>query len=190
MGRFVAMTILEYCKTFKGGAHLSAREAAAIGLAYGKVMKHGWPHNQIGQTMLRAEDVERMREFQALGRKPAKAEVKRMTQGQRLIARLAKQQPASVPPRGIYPNSDAFLQSYEWRTMRMRILKRDGAVCACCGASRATGAVLHVDHIKSRRIFPQLALDPANLQVLCHECNHGKGNWDMTDWRTAHTVSR
>jgi hypothetical protein len=19
--------------------------------------------------------------------------------------------------------------------------------------------------------------------VLCHDCNHGKGNWDMTDWR-------
>ena len=34
------------------------------------------------------------------------------------------------------------------------------------------------------KLFPQLALDVDNLQILCHECNHGKGNWDMTDWRT------
>ena len=27
------------------------------------------------------------------------------------------------------------------------------------------------------------ALEITNLQILCHECNHGKGNWDQTDWR-------
>ena len=48
-----------------------------------------------------------------------------------------------------------------------------------------TGAVMNVDHIKPRRIYPDLALSLENLQVLCHECNHGKGNWDMTDWREA-----
>lgn len=42
---------------------------------------------------------------------------------------------------------------------------------------------MNVDHIKPRKLFPELALDPDNLQVLCHECNHGKGNWDMTDFR-------
>ena len=42
---------------------------------------------------------------------------------------------------------------------------------------------MNVDHIKPRRLFPDLALSLDNLQVLCHECNHGKGNWDMTDWR-------
>jgi 5-methylcytosine-specific restriction endonuclease McrA len=80
-------------------------------------------------------------------------------------------------------NSKEFLQSYEWRTVRMVVLKRDGAICACCGASPKTGAVMNVDHIKPRRTHPQLALDPANLQVLCDACNHGKGNWDDTDWR-------
>lgn len=84
--------------------------------------------------------------------------------------------------------SDAFLQSFEWRRIRMVVLKRDGAKCRCCGATPATGAVMNVDHIKPRRIFPELALDPNNLQVLCGDCNHGKGNWDMTDWRAKEAV--
>lgn len=81
------------------------------------------------------------------------------------------------------PASDEFLQTYQWRAIRMVVLKRDGAVCACCGASPSTGAVMNVDHIKPRKRFPELALDANNLQVLCGDCNHGKGNWDMTDWR-------
>ena len=81
------------------------------------------------------------------------------------------------------PASDDFLSSYAWRRARMEVLKRDGRRCLCCGTSPEHGAVMHVDHIKPRRLFPQLALDLNNLQVLCAECNHGKGNWDQTDWR-------
>ena len=79
--------------------------------------------------------------------------------------------------------SDAFLSTYEWRRVRMEALKKYGARCMCCGASPAEGAVMNVDHVKPRRLFPQLALDVDNLQILCSPCNHGKGNWDMTDWR-------
>lgn len=92
--------------------------------------------------------------------------------------------PKKVKPEIAYETSNAFLQSYEWRKVRMVALKKYGAVCQCCGATPQTGAVMNVDHIKPRKLFPQLALDVDNLQVLCHECNHGKGNWDMTDWRT------
>jgi 5-methylcytosine-specific restriction endonuclease McrA len=53
----------------------------------------------------------------------------------------------------------------------------------CCGASPKDGIRVHVDHIKPRRDFPELALTFDNLQVLCEVCNHGKGNWDQTDWR-------
>lgn len=95
-----------------------------------------------------------------------------------------RQRPAALPPEA----SDAFLASYEWRRVRMVALKKYGARCQCCGATPATGAVMNVDHIKPRRLFPELALDVGNLQVLCHECNHGKGNWDMTDWRASATV--
>ena len=76
-----------------------------------------------------------------------------------------------------------FLLSFEWRKRRMEILKRDGAKCACCGATPKDGVRVHVDHIKPRKKHPELALDPNNLQVLCEVCNHGKGNWDTTDWR-------
>lgn len=80
-------------------------------------------------------------------------------------------------------NSDEFLSSYEWRRLRMDVLVEHGARCQCCGQSAKDGIVIHVDHIKPRRLFPELALDRSNLQVLCEVCNHGKGNWDQTDWR-------
>jgi 5-methylcytosine-specific restriction endonuclease McrA len=95
----------------------------------------------------------------------------------------------SPKDRGAYASggadvkTDDFLRTYEWRRVRMVALKKYGAKCQCCGATPATGAVMNVDHIKPRKLFPQLALDVDNLQVLCDECNHGKGNWDMTDWR-------
>lgn len=96
-----------------------------------------------------------------------------------------------VQPRQDHPRpktnfviTDAFLLSYEWRRVRMEAIKKYGRHCQCCGATPADGITqINVDHIKPRRIYPELALDVRNLQVLCNVCNHGKGNWDMTDWR-------
>ena len=34
-----------------------------------------------------------------------------------------------------------------------------------------------------RKTHPHLALSLDNLQVLCEDCNCGKGSWDSTDWR-------
>ena len=83
----------------------------------------------------------------------------------------------------INPQSDEFLSGYQWRELRMKALTKYGRKCMCCGATPESGSVMHVDHIRPRRLFPMLALDLENLQILCHECNHGKGNWDQTDWR-------
>jgi len=94
-----------------------------------------------------------------------------------------RMKPLARPAAEVDPMARDFLSSYEWRAVRMQALRKYGARCQCCGASPETGAVMNVDHIKPRKIFPELALDVNNLQVLCHECNHGKGNWDMTDWR-------
>lgn len=92
---------------------------------------------------------------------------------------------AFISHSGIDPNTDAFLQSFEWSATRMMAFKQYGTACQCCGASPKTGAVLNVDHIKPRKLLPELALDIKNLQVLCGPCNKGKGNWDQTDWRAA-----
>lgn len=92
-----------------------------------------------------------------------------------------KQKPVVVS--GVDVASTAFLETYEWRKLRMEALKKYGPKCMCCGATPQTGAVMNVDHIKPRKTWPSLALDINNLQILCHECNHGKGNWDQTDWR-------
>ena len=76
-----------------------------------------------------------------------------------------------------------FLETYVWRKKRMEALLKYGPKCMCCGATPKTGAVMNVDHIKPRRTHPELALEIDNLQILCGDCNHGKGNWDSTDWR-------
>lgn len=91
--------------------------------------------------------------------------------------------PKLVLHAGVDVASTEFLSSYAWRQLRMRVLSHYGPRCMCCGATPDSGAVMNVDHIKPRKTYPHLALDFDNLQVLCHECNHGKGNWDSTDWR-------
>lgn len=73
-----------------------------------------------------------------------------------------------------------FYESRAWRTLRYFILKKYGRVCMCCGNTEGR---MHVDHIKSRSTHPHLELDENNLQVLCEDCNLGKGNMDDTDFR-------
>lgn len=80
------------------------------------------------------------------------------------------------------PNRD-FYQTREWQGLRFRALQQSKGCCVLCGRShRVDGVTLHVDHIKPKSRFPSLALDPTNLQVLCEDCNLGKGNRDTTDW--------
>ena len=84
---------------------------------------------------------------------------------------------------------DDFYYSWEWRTLRMEVLKANGRRCQCCGATPSDTALdgkkvrLVVDHIKPLSKFWSLRLERSNLQVLCDECNQGKGAWDETDWR-------
>lgn len=84
--------------------------------------------------------------------------------------------------------SDNFLNSYAWRKLRYQALQLHGRRCMCCGATPETGAVMNVDHIKPRKTHPELALYINNLQILCGDCNHGKGNWDETDFRMKHVA--
>ena len=79
--------------------------------------------------------------------------------------------------------SKEFLRTYEWAKTRMQVIATQGNRCKCCGASPDSGAMMCVDHIKPRKFFPSLALDPNNLQVLCDLCNFGKGSAFAIDWR-------
>ena len=57
--------------------------------------------------------------------------------------------------------------------LRFDILKRDNHTCQACGATPQDGATLEIDHIQP---FSKGGTDdPDNLQVLCRECNSGKG---------------
>ncbi len=76
-----------------------------------------------------------------------------------------------------------FYQSDEWLELRYKALKRYGKRCHCCGTAGGTRDQIHVDHIQPRSKHPELALDIANLQILCRRCNLGKRAWDSTDWR-------
>lgn len=82
-----------------------------------------------------------------------------------------------------------FYLSWEWRTLRTKVLHQYGARCMCCGATpehKTVGGepvVIVVDHIKPLSKHWDLRLDRGNLQILCQECNQGKGAWDETDYR-------
>lgn len=76
-----------------------------------------------------------------------------------------------------------FYKSQEWREIRYRVLSRSKGKCELCNRGSQNGVILHVDHIKPRSKYPELALSERNLQVLCDDCNLGKSNIDDTDWR-------
>jgi 5-methylcytosine-specific restriction endonuclease McrA len=82
-----------------------------------------------------------------------------------------------------FVRSKRFAQSRPWSRLRYDFLRDQDGRCRCCGLGAADGARLNVDHILPRITHPQLALAYANLQVLCSNCNQGKGNHNATDWR-------
>lgn len=90
--------------------------------------------------------------------------------------------PAPSPVRHRYDLVDAqnFYRSREWLNLRFAVLAKYGRECMCCGVMAKPA---HVDHIKPRIKYPELALDFNNLQVLCEACNKGK-DWKFeTDFR-------
>lgn len=189
------MFLEEYIDKYRRGhAALTYAEAMIAGLGY--PMPTGW----FKRNRLLVVDEVAMREAlkarrAATTRRPGK-ETKAEKRTRRALGTQPRQ-PAMVvsisvevslvpidDERRAYVNSPAFLASFEWRQLRFKALQKYGRRCQCCGASPGSGAVMNVDHVKSRRRFPELALDIGNLQVLCEDCNHGKGN-ETIDFRAA-----
>jgi 5-methylcytosine-specific restriction endonuclease McrA len=113
-------------------------------------------------------------------RKKKRKEKKKLQRERKKSEKKANPQPRK--PK-IEKHEDFYL-SQAWRAMRYRVLKNHGPICMLCNASRDTGQVMHVDHIKPRSKYPALELCYDNLQVLCADCNLGKSNKDETDFRS------
>lgn len=191
------ITVTDYLRDrFSRSSALTRREAELIGLKW--PLKSGWvsrfanvqiPDDKAEQlkaladckmnknSLARLERKERNRlnklvKVGAMSRADADVEIKAFA-------------PAQEPrkPKKLAASNDGFYVSREWRDVRYKALVKHGAVCQCCGSSRADGKKLHVDHIKPRSKFPELQLELSNLQILCEDCNLGKSNKDATDWR-------
>jgi 5-methylcytosine-specific restriction endonuclease McrA len=85
-------------------------------------------------------------------------------------------------PRKAHP----FFDSIAWKNLKYRVYKKYPRMCMCClGKDKE----LHVDHIKPRSRYPNLALEFDNLQILCRDCNMSKGSDDETDFRRKGVLS-
>ena len=67
---------------------------------------------------------------------------------------------------------DPFYKSKEWLILRARCLKRDGYRCVFCGRDVRGKGLSRVDHIKPRKLRPDLALVLDNLRTLCGPCDN------------------
>lgn len=75
--------------------------------------------------------------------------------------------------------ASTFTQSPEWKIARAEAIRRHGGVCMKCGSTKH----INVDHIKPKSLYPEIALDQDNLQILCWPCNKGKSNKGIEDYR-------
>lgn len=76
--------------------------------------------------------------------------------------------------------SKDFYESRKWLELKYKARKLYPRKCMLC---LIEGVEMHVDHIKPKSRYPELAYDINNLQILCRHCNLGKSNKDETDFR-------
>ena len=80
--------------------------------------------------------------------------------------------PVATPPpkkKGKGWHTSAFERSPEWRALSAEARRLQPWCTKCLAVDQ-----LQADHIKPKSRFPHLALDPANIQVLCWPCNRTK----------------
>jgi 5-methylcytosine-specific restriction endonuclease McrA len=162
----------------------------------GTIIEHGTPYNHsLNLERAPAQKLARKwaRKLAKRAENAARKEANSVTAYQRkhlvLVTADGKKVFNNVREHASRDKREAFYQSWEWRTLRVKVLKKYGRRCQCCGATPAnkdsSGIPVRivVDHIKPLSKYWQLRLIPSNLQVLCDECNQGKGAWDETDHR-------
>lgn len=65
----------------------------------------------------------------------------------------------------------------DYSSLRLRILERDKYICKKCWFTDKE--IMEVDHIKPRRYFPELGMNPDNLETLCPNCHRRKSLDDI-----------
>lgn len=73
------------------------------------------------------------------------------------------------------------------RYWKEAILKRDNYTCQVCGLQDPE--IMVVDHIKPKKLFPELSKDPKNMWTLCANDNLRKTRLDWAEiaaWRRLH----
>lgn len=100
-------------------------------------------------------------------------------------AKQTSKAPKEPKPKAKTAPKDGFYSSWEWKQVRYEALAKFAHRCQCCGwqPGDTERGYLVVDHIKPRRKFPELALDVNNTQILCNDCNMGKGHVYHDDFR-------
>lgn len=114
------------------------------------------------------------------------AKLKRRREKAARAAEWQKYRPISAPgiPSASTLERDIknFYASWEWKRLSFDVKQARGRRCECCGAGAPHVRII-TDHIRPLRKYWHLRLDPLNLQVLCDDCNMGKGSRDETDFR-------
>ena len=72
-----------------------------------------------------------------------------------------------------------------WQSLRKQCFRLWGNKCVKCSWTPGNNEqhLLHVDHIRPKILYPELAADINNLQPLCHSCNTSKGAREEVDYR-------
>lgn len=123
---------------------------------------------------------------EALGTLAAEIQ-RRKNEAHKKLPNFSKEQKEAGPPSQKMIRD--FYDSPQWKRLSYRAKITLGRRCMVCGKTPEDGIVIHTDHIKPIRHHWALRLDPNNLQILCEECNLGKGSWDETDFRRASAVA-
>lgn len=110
---------------------------------------------------------------------------KAVAKAKRVKAKAAKREQSKVdlnnpPAYKVGMPAALFYLTREWRKVRWKVLQAsDGRCCMCGNTAQTSGRPMHVDHAIPRSTAPSRELDQSNLQVLCEQCNLGKG---ATSW--------
>lgn len=137
------------------------------------LLKRRWPNRYIGRPMISVDDcICGLVEMGALDSAIVEHSTKRLA----LIHWMLNRIQSKANHR---QDDTSFYRSSAWRKVRYSVLAQSDRKCLICGTPQSDGAILHVDHIKPRSKYPELALDASNLRVLCEDCNVGKSDSEL-----------